>query len=509
MTLSTQTSKTSFLGNGVTTSFPLPFPFLREADIKALLRAEGADTPLLSGTHYALAGAGQASGGTLTMLTPPAPGQTLVIWRAPALVQEVDYVENSAFPAETHEAALDLLTMICQSLQEQVDRAVLYPVSTPAEDILAAGDFLDTTQANRTACAASQTAAQGAQAAAQAARVAANDAAIATAADRLRTGQDREAASGAAAQAVALAAQADASAQSAQASAATAGSGAAEALSSATLAAAYDQEALEARDDAASAADTATAQAELASSKAEQASASASAAAVSAASAAAAAGGGVVKASGADTTTGTLSSKLLAGNGLSETINNPGGAESMTLALALAASPGLEFATGLLRVKAGTGLALSASGLAVDAGTTANKIVQLDANGKLPAVPGDQLTNLGDAARTYTKQQYTTPVDINPASGTITLDADVHQDVCLTTSGAITFAAPTHGARGKTMLVSILTYGTTHSLAWNGVFLSNSDSALPTASANGKWMYLQFRCLDGTNWQLLGKCTQV
>ena len=37
MTLSTQTSKASFSGNGVTAVFPLPFPFARDADIRALL----------------------------------------------------------------------------------------------------------------------------------------------------------------------------------------------------------------------------------------------------------------------------------------------------------------------------------------------------------------------------------------------------------------------------------------------------------------------------------------
>ena len=55
-------------------------------------------------------GATLAAGGTLTMHTPPATGQTLVIRRDPAIVQELDYVENSAFPAQTHEAALRQLT---------------------------------------------------------------------------------------------------------------------------------------------------------------------------------------------------------------------------------------------------------------------------------------------------------------------------------------------------------------------------------------------------------------
>ena len=151
MTLSTQTSKTSYTGNGATTVFPVPFPFMREDDIKVLLRQDGAETPLLSGTHYGLSGAGSPAGGSLTLAEPPATGQTLVLYRDPAIVQEVDYVENAAFPAETHEAALDLLTMICQALDEKVGRAVLYPVSTPQEDIRDSTAFLGACESVRAA----------------------------------------------------------------------------------------------------------------------------------------------------------------------------------------------------------------------------------------------------------------------------------------------------------------------------------------------------------------------
>jgi len=291
MTLSTQTSKAAFSGNGVSTTFPLPFPFLRDADIKALLRQDGFETALAQGQHYTLTGAGGASGGSLVMLNPPSTGQSLVVYRAPSIVQEVDYVENSAFPAETHEAALDLLTMICQSLQEQLGRAVLYPVSTPASDILDSGSFLAATT------------------------------------------QSREAARISEQSAVASATQATASAGLAATSAA-----AAEAL--------------------------------------------------------AATADGLLKVSVGDATARTLSAKLLAGNGLAEGIENPGGEEALRLAVALAASSGLEFDAGLLRVKAGTGLALSASGLAADVGASAGKLVQLDASSRLPAVSGALLTGL-------------------------------------------------------------------------------------------------------------------
>lgn len=151
MTLSTQTSKTSYTGNGATCKFPVPFPFMRADDIKVLLRQDGVELPLFSGTHYSLEGAGNPSGGSLVLGEPPATGQTLVVYRAPAIVQEVNYVENAAFPAETHEAALDLLTMICQALDEKLGRAVLYPVSTPQEDIRDSQAFLQAGESARDA----------------------------------------------------------------------------------------------------------------------------------------------------------------------------------------------------------------------------------------------------------------------------------------------------------------------------------------------------------------------
>ncbi len=166
MTLSTQTSKTSYTGNGATTVFPVPFPFMREDDIKVLLRQDGAETPLLSGTHYGLSGAGSPAGGSLALAEPPATGQTLVLYRDPAIVQEVDYVENAAFPAETHEAALDLLTMICQALDERLGRAVVYPVSTPQMDIRDSTAFLGACESARATALAAGT--QAGEAASQA-----------------------------------------------------------------------------------------------------------------------------------------------------------------------------------------------------------------------------------------------------------------------------------------------------------------------------------------------------
>ena len=140
MTIASTTSKVSYNGSGTVGPFPVTFKFIKNADIVATKRSSlGVETVLALTTGYTLTGAGDAAGGALTLTVALAVGESLVIARAPDIVQEVDYVENSAFPAETHEGALDLLTMICQSLQEQVDRAVKVEISstTDPDDLLA------------------------------------------------------------------------------------------------------------------------------------------------------------------------------------------------------------------------------------------------------------------------------------------------------------------------------------------------------------------------------------
>lgn len=131
MTLSSTETKAIYTGDGSTANFPVPFMFLSNEDIRVLvIDDDGLERPRLEGTDYRLSGVGEPMGGTCTLTVPPEAGQAVVISREPALVQEVDYVENDAFPAATHEAALDKLTMICQALAEKLDRALTFRISS-------------------------------------------------------------------------------------------------------------------------------------------------------------------------------------------------------------------------------------------------------------------------------------------------------------------------------------------------------------------------------------------
>lgn len=130
MTVSSTTSKVSYSGNGSTTAFAVSFYFLDDTHLKVVLRnADGSETVKTLNVDYTVSGAGNPSGGTVTMGTAPATGTTLVIVRNVPFTQETDYQANDPFPAETHERALDKLTMEVQQLNSAIGGVLRVPVT--------------------------------------------------------------------------------------------------------------------------------------------------------------------------------------------------------------------------------------------------------------------------------------------------------------------------------------------------------------------------------------------
>jgi len=127
MTISTTTILNSYSGNGSTTAFAYTFPINTTSEITVIERsATGTETVKSEGTgstNYGIADNGSA-GGTITMVTAPASGTTLLIRRNTDFTQETDYVANDPFPAETHEDALDKLQMQNQELEEELNRSL-------------------------------------------------------------------------------------------------------------------------------------------------------------------------------------------------------------------------------------------------------------------------------------------------------------------------------------------------------------------------------------------------
>lgn len=132
MTVSSSTSRADYNGNGVTTSFSVPFYFLDNTHLKVLstVVSTGVSTTLTLNSNYTVTGAGVPAGGTVLMSVAPASGIKLSILRNLPLTQLYHYVPNDPFPAASHEAALDLVTMEVQQINESVTRAITLPAAT-------------------------------------------------------------------------------------------------------------------------------------------------------------------------------------------------------------------------------------------------------------------------------------------------------------------------------------------------------------------------------------------
>ena len=125
MSVSSTTTKNSYSGDGSTVAFAYGFRIFAAADLEVIIRSStGTETTKTLTTHYSVSGVGEDAGGTVTFVTAPVTGETVVIRRNLTLTQGTDYVENDPFPANSHEDALDRLTFITQGIQEELDRAI-------------------------------------------------------------------------------------------------------------------------------------------------------------------------------------------------------------------------------------------------------------------------------------------------------------------------------------------------------------------------------------------------
>jgi hypothetical protein len=133
MTVSSSARRISYAGNGSSTGFAVPFKFLERGDLRLVLRlSSGAESVLALDTDYAVAGAGNDSGGTVTAVVAPPAGSTLLIKRVTPRLQPVDFTPFDAFPAETQERALDRGILITQEDGDELSRALVVPETDSA-----------------------------------------------------------------------------------------------------------------------------------------------------------------------------------------------------------------------------------------------------------------------------------------------------------------------------------------------------------------------------------------
>ncbi|MFZ5704906.1 MAG: hypothetical protein ACOY5R_06525 [Pseudomonadota bacterium] len=138
MTVSTLTSTISYTESADPT-YPVPFRFLANVDLRVVRIEDGEESILVLGTDYSVAGANAIGGGSITRLRDAHVGATLIISRRTVPVQPTDYVANDRFPAESHERALDRLTLIAQENTTRAEdteaRALRVPAGETAQPL--------------------------------------------------------------------------------------------------------------------------------------------------------------------------------------------------------------------------------------------------------------------------------------------------------------------------------------------------------------------------------------
>jgi hypothetical protein len=159
-------SKVVHVTNDALAGYTFPFKVFKPGELAVdLVDASFRVIRLEPGADYTVDGLGLDQGGAITLTAAgrekAGTGQSLVMLRRMDFTQETDYRPHDVFPAETHERALDILTMICQELREMMSRAIIAPpnLDAPIQYADLAALLEDTESAAASALAAAQAAA--------------------------------------------------------------------------------------------------------------------------------------------------------------------------------------------------------------------------------------------------------------------------------------------------------------------------------------------------------------
>lgn len=137
MTVSSSYSPVTYTGDGSQTAFPAPFRILAASDVRAGIVGDAGVSPLAYGTDYTVTVDADGQGGTVHYPCPT--GTRLLLWLEVAERQELELSTTGPLPPGELEKAFDRLTLLCQQLREQVDRAVKVDMSsdTPPDRLMA------------------------------------------------------------------------------------------------------------------------------------------------------------------------------------------------------------------------------------------------------------------------------------------------------------------------------------------------------------------------------------
>lgn len=149
--LTNTTSRITFSGNDSTVAFDLGFWVQAAADVSVWIRvnATSVETEQVLTTDYAVTSLDEFTGATVTMVTAPASGETLVVYRDQPLTQDTDLTSTQSLFPVAITRALDYLMAAVQRLEHETKRSFRIktsralrpdPMSVTASELV--GEFL-------------------------------------------------------------------------------------------------------------------------------------------------------------------------------------------------------------------------------------------------------------------------------------------------------------------------------------------------------------------------------
>lgn len=120
-----------YTGDGATLAFTYPFPIFQDADIAVYVDG---DKQTLT-THYAVTGAGQSAGGSVTFLLAPGNGAAVALVRELTIKRLSDFQSSGEFRAKVINDELDFQTAVLQQLEDDIVRSVRLSASDPTASL--------------------------------------------------------------------------------------------------------------------------------------------------------------------------------------------------------------------------------------------------------------------------------------------------------------------------------------------------------------------------------------
>lgn len=122
MSVSTEVSRSTYVGNGVTTDFATGFRFLANSEVvvKTVTSPSTTQVTLVEGVNYTLTGATLDAGGTVAMFASYPASVTIIIERTVPFEQNTSFRDQGQFNPAVHEDAMDEIVFQTQQLARRV-----------------------------------------------------------------------------------------------------------------------------------------------------------------------------------------------------------------------------------------------------------------------------------------------------------------------------------------------------------------------------------------------------